>query len=265
VGACEKQLWGVRAMTAKNTNPAEPRTSQRGDLNHESSNLRIAVVNKKLLGASEYELCTLTDISHGGLGMASKWLDAKMGQKLHLELQHGHKKYTARGIVARITTRESVDHFGIAFIYAPPELDQLIALFLQEQTLAGTTAPAPSQEGNKRHGARRIAVQDTQVYARKTDSTDPFLLCQVDNISKGGMGFYCASKIDRVVPFPISMRISLPPDATEIVGTVHYVSKKHDGYYYGMEYDQVSKEFFQLLDKLEELSPFVASTTASTL
>lgn len=240
---------------------AEARTSQRGELTAAPSNFRIAVVSKKLLGASEYEFCKLTDISHGGLGMASKWLNAKLGQKLHLELHYGYKKYAARGIVSRITSKPSVDHFGIAFIYAPPELDTLINLFVQENAADATAASTTEQGHDKRHWARHMGVQDTQVYARKNDSADPFVLCQVDNISKGGMGFYCDSRIDKKVPFPISMRISMPPDATEIVGTVHYVSKKHGSYYYGMEYDQISKEFFQLLEKLEELSPYVAPAT----
>ena len=76
------------------------------------------------------------------------------------------------------------------------------------------------------------------------------MLCQVDNISQSCMGFYSESKLDKTVPFSISVRISMQPDAMEITGTMHHVSKKANAYHYSMEYEQMPKEFFQLLKTL---------------
>ena len=234
----------------------EGRTAKRRQPGAVASKFKVAVVRKKLIRPHGYEFCELIDISHGGIGIASQWLDAKVGQKLYLELHYGRKKYSARGIVTRIATQDKIEHYGVAFIYAPPELDLLIKLFVEEHPAAPPTPTAHLENKKKRPRGTRIAIQDAQVYAKKSAATDPFFLCQVDNISKNGMGFYCPSKIDKTVPFPISLRISMPPDATEITGTVHHVSKKSDTYYYGMEFELVSMEFVRLLDTLEEISAY---------
>jgi len=231
--------------------PSDARSSKRLEESAVSQTFKIAVVRKNLVGPKEYEFCELVDISHGGIGIASQWLSAKMGQKLHLELHHGRKKYAARGIVTRITTHGKFDHYGIAFIYAPPELDGLIQFFIQDNPLARANRSNDDADAQKRYGGTRVAIPDAQVYAKTYEGEDAFLLCQVDNISKSGMGFYCESKLYKAVPFPISVRISLSPEALEITGTVHHVSKKSATYYYGMEYDRVPKEYFHLLKALD--------------
>lgn len=228
----------------------ETRASKRLEKAAVSDTFKIAVVRKKLVSANEHEFCDLLDISQGGMGIASQWLTAKIGQKLHLELHHGRKKYAARGLVTRVTTHGKFEHYGITFIYAPPELDVLIKLFSQE--IAPPTAPAAftPKAVQQRYGGTRVVIPDAQVYAKTAQGEDAYLLCQVDNISQSGMGFYADSKLDKAVPFSISVRISMAPDALEITGTVHHVSKKANAYYYGMEYEQLPKEFFQLLKAL---------------
>ncbi len=229
---------------------SEIRASKRVAKAAVSPTFKIAVVRKKLMGASEYEFCELLDIGHGGIGIASQWLTAHMGQKLHLELHHGHKKYTARGLVTHITTHATGDHYGIAFIYAPPELDLLIKLFAQEKPAPTAPATFIPKGVQQRHGGTRVAIPDAQVYAKASQGEGDYLLCQVDNISQSGMGFFADTKLDKAVPFAISVRITMAPDALEITGTVHHVSKKANAYYHGMEYEQLPKEFFQLLKTL---------------
>ncbi len=231
---------------------SEARVTQRCESYTSLSKLKIAVVRKKLLNPSSPEYCDLLNISQGGIGITSQWLDAKIGQKFDLELHYGHKKYVARGLVVRISTQGEFDYYGIAFIYAPPELDLLIQLFVHPQPTVPMMAPS-NLESEKEHRwdkRMRIDLQDAQVYVKKSEGVGPFLLCQVDNISKSGIGFYCDRKLDKAVPFAITVRLSMPPEAIEISGTVHYISKKLNTYYYGMEYEPVSKKLLQLLSKL---------------
>ena len=213
--------------------------------------LKIAVVRKKLLAPNQYEFCDLIDFSYSGLCLASQWLEAKLGQKLDLEFYHGFNKFSSRGVVTRITAHQNFDHFGIAFIYAPRELDLLITSFIQTQSQDQAARPAVSEIGKKRLMGNRVTLPDAQIYVKKSDSASPFLLCQVDNVSKGGMGFYCSSKLHRIAPFPISVQISAHPDIAVITGIVHHMSKKRDSYYYGMEFELVSMELVQLLGTLD--------------
>jgi hypothetical protein len=229
---------------------SDTRASQRHKSAAVPPTFKIAVVRKKLVSANEHEFCDLLDIGHGGIGIASQWLTAKIGQKLHLELHHGRKKYAARGLVTRVSTHGKFEHYGIAFIYAPPELDLLIKLFGQEPSPPAAATVFKPKEVQQRYGGTRVAIPDAQVYAKTATGEDSYLLCQVDNISHSGMGFYADSKLDKAVPFAISVRISMAPDAMEITGTVHHVRKKANAYYYGMEYEQLPKEFFQLLKTL---------------
>ena len=47
------------------------------------------------------------------------------------------------------------------------------------------------------------------------------------------------------------MQISDSPKAGVITGTVHYMGKRLDQYYYGMEFELVSPELVRLLDRLD--------------
>ena len=160
----------------------------------------------------------------------------------------------SRGVVTRITAHQNFDHFGIAFIYAPRELDLLITSFIQAQSEERAAGPANNEIGKKRLMGNRVTLADAQIYVKKSDSSSPFLLCQVDNISKGGMGFYCSSKLHRMAPFPISIQISAHSDTAVITGIVHHMSKKKDAYYYGMEFELVSMELVQLLGTLDGIN-----------
>jgi hypothetical protein len=139
----------------------------------------------------------------------------------------------------------------VAFIYAPPELDHIIGVFVNEQPEVPAPKTAEQKVAEIRQRANRLALQNTKVYAKHARGADPFVLCHVDNISKTGMGFYSPTKLDKSVPFPVALRISLPPQAVEVTGTVHHISKRTNGYYYGMEYDVVPMEFVRLLETLE--------------
>lgn len=215
--------------------------------------LKIAVVRRNLMTPNEHEFCELLDVSRSGIGISSQWLDARIGQKLDLEFFHGRNIFAARGIITRVTAFEKFDQYGIAFIYAPPELDFLIDLFIREHPPAQGELPVTTGPLKMPQRASRHALIDAQIYAKKLSSSMPPTVCQVDNISQGGMGFYCPVQLDRQAPFTVSVQISEPPDAMLITGTVHYMSKKGDTFYYGMEYELVPMEFVRLLGKLEQL------------
>ncbi|MBK6999688.1 MAG: PilZ domain-containing protein [Rhodoferax sp.] len=216
--------------------------------------LKLAVVSNRLIGANHYEFCELIDVSQSGACIASRWLDAKLGQKLNLEFYRGLDKFASRGIVTRISAHPNADHYGIVFIYAPHELDGLIESFVREQILNDAQRSITTENHLKRKMGKRVALQNAQICVKKSDSSLPFLLCQVDNISKGGMGFYCSDKLSTTAPFPVSIQISAHPDAAVITGVVHHMSKKFDAYYYGLEFELVSMEFVRLLEQLEDIT-----------
>jgi hypothetical protein len=231
----------------------QARTIQRQGPRVVPPSLKIAVVRRNLIAPNEHEFCELLDVSHSGIGISSQWLDGKIGQKLDLEFFHDRKTFTARGIITRVTAFEKFDQYGVAFIYAPPDLDFLIDLFIREHPPAQGELPVTTEPLKKPQRASRHALLDAQIYVKKLASSAPATVCQVDNISQGGMGFYCPVQIDRQAPFTVSVQISEPPGAMLITGTVHYLSKKGDAYYYGMEYELVPMEFVRLLGKLEQL------------
>ena len=197
--------------------------------------LRISVVHKKLIGADEHVFCELVDLGHGGIAIASPWLDAKVDEKLNFQIFDCGRRFSSRGIVTRISLQDNLKQFGISFIYAPPELDQLIAIFVKEGSPGNVARPTETTGTEKRQTGSRIATQDAQIYVKRVGSTEPFILCQVDNISQGGMGFYCPTKIAMKAPFDVSVQISSSPKNTVITGRVHYMGKKSNNYYYGME------------------------------
>lgn len=217
--------------------------------------LRISVVHKNLIGPDEHVFCELVDLSHSGIAIESQWLDAKVGEKLNLQIFDGARRYSSRGVITRVALPDNLKQFGIAFIYAPPELDRLIDIFVKDGTHGDTAGPSATTGTEKRQTGSRIATQDAQIYVKKTGSTEPYILCQVDNISQGGMGFYCPTKIDRKAPFDVSVQVSSSPKNTVITGRVHYMGMKSDGYYYGMEFELVSIEFARLLGQLLEPEP----------
>lgn len=215
--------------------------------------LKIAVLRRKLIAPNEHEFCDLLDVSQNGIGISSQWLDAKVGQKLDLQFFHDRKTFTARGIITRVTARDKFDQYGIAFIYAPPDLDFLIDLFIRAHPPAQGELPVTTEPLTKLQRANRLALFDAQIYVKKQASSAPMTVCQVDNISQGGMGFYCPAQLAKQAPFTVSVQISDSPEAMLITGTVHFMSKKRDTYFYGMEYEMVPMEFVRLLGKLEQL------------
>lgn len=215
--------------------------------------LKVAVVRKHFVGQPEYENCDLINISHGGLGFASPWLNAKVDQKLLLEIYFGPDVFATRGIVTYVNLNENHDLYGAAFLYAPPELDRLIDSIKRDLSENGHIENPVGAALKKRHFGKRLSTRDLQVQVKKLDSSGPFIQCEVDNINKGGMGFYAIESIDASLPFDISIQISKPPQPTVISGKVHYMCKKPGGYYYGVEFKMITLELALLLDRLDDL------------
>ena len=216
-----------------------------------SPELKVAVVKKSLFGAREIAFCDLLDLGRGGVCLASSWLNARLDQKLDLELYHAHQTFHARGIVTRVALPDPNAVYGVAFVYAPPELDRLIDVFLHARTPTLSIHVADSAPMEKRQAGKRLAAPDAQIYVKRTGSSDPFVRCEVDNVSQGGLGFYCAKRIATKAPFKIAVQISDSPEAGVITGTVHYMGKKLDQYYYGMEFELVSMELVRSLESLD--------------
>ncbi|MDP2679956.1 MAG: PilZ domain-containing protein [Rhodoferax sp.] len=218
-----------------------------------TSKLKVAVVHKRWIGKTEREFCDLLNISHGGIGLSSPWLNARPGQKLCMELYYHQEVFTTRGIVTNVNSREKSDLYGVAFTFAPPELDRLIDIFKREHLEASAAHNTPNADPIKRHFGKRIATQNLQVQVKKLDSSAPYVLCEVDNINKGGMGFYAPELIHPNTPFDVSIQISKQPDPTIISGKVHYMQQKLGGYYYGVEFKMISLELSCLLDEIETI------------
>lgn len=230
----------------------EPATAltRRHDQRVVSPTVKIAVVKKALFGAREIAFCDLLDLSRGGVSMASQWLDAKLGQKLDMELYHEDQTFHTRGVVSHMTTPDPDVVYGVTFIFAPPELDRLIEAFLLERT-AGPNQPVSVSPAEKRLSGNRSTAPDAQIYVKRAGSSEPFVRCEVDNVSKGGLGFYCPSRIAAKAPFKVLVQISDSPTTGVITGTVHYMGHKLNQYYYGMEFELVSAELVHLLDRLD--------------
>lgn len=210
-------------------------------------------MRKHLIGQPEYETCDLLNISYGGLGFASPWLNAAVDQKLLLELYHGPDVFPARGIVTYVNSNEKRDLYGAAFVYAPPELDRLIDQIKRDLPQNDNFESAGEVALKKRHFGPRLATKDLQVQVKKLDSSGPFISCEVDNINKGGMGFYASVRIHSSLPFEISIQISEPPHPTVISGKVHYMCEKPGGYYYGVEFQMITLELALLLNRLDDI------------
>ncbi len=229
----------------------EPGDARRHDQRVDAPKLRVCVVKASLFGAREIAFCDLLDLSRGGLCLASPLLSARIGQKLNLELYHDHQTFHTRGVVTRATAPDPDVQYGVAFIFAPPELDRLIDLFLQERAPTQGDQTVNGEPAEKRQTGDRLATTDAQIYAKRIGSPEPFARCEVDNISTGGLGFYCPSRLATKAPFRVSVQISDSPKAGIITGTVHYMGKRLDQYYYGMEFELVSPELVRLLDRLD--------------
>lgn len=229
-----------------------PDPTRRVDARVRAPRLMIAVVFKSLFGPSELVFCDLTDLGHGGVGIASSALVVRLGQRFDLQLYHGDQVFHARGIVTRRSMLDKPYRYGIAFIFAPPELDTLIDLFVAEREDDRAKQPIAIQRTEKRKTGVRFATADAQIYVRPIDSSDAYLRCEVDNVSKGGMGFLCPTPIKRTVPFKISVLISDSPDSPLITGVVHYAGKKLDRHYYGLEYELISMELIRGLEGLDD-------------
>jgi len=113
------------------TNPSEPRV-QRLEPRIPSPGLTLAIVHRKFIWLKDYEYCDLLDINHGGLRLAASWLQAGAGQKLNLELYFEREIFPTRGVVTHASVEGKRHHYGVAFIYAPNELDRLVDIFLRE-------------------------------------------------------------------------------------------------------------------------------------
>jgi hypothetical protein len=173
--------------------------------------LKIAVLRRKLIAPNEHEFCELLDVSQNGIGISSQWLNAKVGQKLDLQFFHDRKTFTARGIITRVTARDKFDQYGIAFIYAPPDLDFLIDLFIRAHPPAQGELPVTTEPLTKLQRANRLALFDAQIYVKKQASSAPMTVCQVDNISQGGHGFLlpgAASQAGTVHGFGANIRLT---------------------------------------------------------
>jgi len=217
-----------------------------------SPKLEAVVVYKNKLWKKEYESCDLLDISHGGVGIECKLLVAEVGQKVDLDIYYQTESFHIRGFITHKSVHRQTNRYGIAFIRAPIELDRLIDFFLADYVQKNVSPPVPAEEIPKQHRENRLALKDTQIYARKNGSQNPFVLCQVENISKGGIGFFSQYGIDREAPFDVAIQISDSSNNMLIVGKVCYMSRKPDGYYYGAQYKLVPMEFVRILQTLEE-------------
>ncbi len=231
-----------------------PVTARRLDPRVRSPKLTIAVVIKNFFGPMELVFCELTNLGRGGVGIASPALDAKLGQRFDLQLYHGDEVFQARGIVTHRSMLDKPNQYGVAFIFAPAELDTLIDLFVAERGDDRVPQPVSIERTEKRKAGSRFASPDAQICVRPIDSSDAYLRCEVDNVSKGGMGFYCPTQFERSVPFRVSILISDSPDSPLITGVVHYASKKLDRHYYGLEYELVSMELVRSLENLDDSS-----------
>lgn len=235
-----------------NTLETPPGTARRLAQRVSSPRLTIAVAIKNFFGPVGLVFCELTDLGRGGVGMTSPTLQAKLGQRFDLQLFHGDRVFHARGSVTHRSMLDKPHQYGIAFIFAPPELDTLIDLFVAERRANPMRHGMTMPHIEKRKAGGRFVTPDAQVYVRPTDSADAYLRCEVDNVSKGGMGFYCPTPIARTVPFKVFILISNSPDSALITGVVHYEGKKQDRHYYGLEYELVSMELVRSLESLDD-------------
>jgi hypothetical protein len=250
-GTSATQGQGVERPSATHTGLVPGETKRLGR-RVVSPGLKVSVVKKTLFGAREIAFVDLLDLGRGGICLASSWLKARLDQKLDLELYHAHQTLRARGIVTRVTPPDPHALYGVAFIFAPPELDRLIEVFLQARAPAFTDHAATAAPREKRQAGKRLAASDAQIYVKRTGSADPFVRCEVDNVSHGGLGFYCATRLATKAPFKVAVQISDSPKAGVITGTVHYMAKQSSQYYYGLEFELVSTELVRLLDRLDQ-------------
>ncbi|MDP2367679.1 PilZ domain-containing protein [Rhodoferax sp.] len=249
-GASAADRDGVDRQSAPETSPAAA-PSKRHAQRVAAPRLQVSVVKKTLFGAREIAFCDLLDLSRGGVCLASPWLVAKLDQKVDMEFYHAHQTFHARGGVIRVASPDPDPLYGITFIFAPPELDRLIDLFLLERPTTQVNESVNGAPAEKRQSGNRLATADAQIHVKRTGSSGPFVHCEVDNISPGGLGFYCPSRLATKAPFGVSVQISDSAKAGVITGTVHYMGKRLDQYYYGMEFELVSPELARLLDRLD--------------
>lgn len=213
--------------------------------------LRIAIVRNKIFRLRELDFCDLLDISKGGISLSSSWLESEEGEKFNLRLFHGRNTYTTRGVVVRAVTRDKIYQYGLAFIYAPPDLERLIEIFQTDNAIKPEESVEEGPKSEYRRQGPRIDNLEAEIYVKETESTERFVLCHVDNISRGGIGFYCNSKIGASAPFDVLVKISNTSKNPIVTGKVLYRGKRANRYYYGMEYQLVSEELIQLIEKLE--------------
>ena len=235
-------------------NTAEPQagTARRLAPRVRSPKLMIAVVIKNFFSPMDLVFCELTNLGRGGVGLASPALKAKLGQRLDPQLYHGGQTFHARGIVTHRAMFDKPYQYGIAFIFAPPELDTLIALFVSERKSTMVHHGMVIRRTEKRNTGSRFATPDAQISVRPTDCSDNYLRCDVDYVSKGGGGLYCPTQIERTVPFTVPFLISDSPDSASITGVVHYVGAKLDRHCYGLGYELVSTELVRSLEGLDD-------------
>lgn len=208
---------------------------------------KVAIARTPFLLPKTKEYCELVDVSWGGICIESDWLKASVGQKLNLELYYDETVFPVRGFVARRTARDKSRQYGITFIYAPHQLERLIEIFMAKNPQYASDHPAGVDNVQTRQ--KRIPFRDAQVYV-KANGEETFVVCEVDNISQGGMGFVSPVKFDLQTPFGVSVQISESPDVVVVSGEVRCMGKKADKYYYGMEYDQVPEKYIRLLENL---------------
>lgn len=215
-----------------------------------STGLEAAVVHRRFLWITDYEYCNLIDISLGGIGIASKLMDLRVGKKLELEIYHQLETFEIRCVVLHKSFRQGKHHYGLAFVDAPPDLDRLIAMFLKSRQEKSGDRKMDGKLSKRQVGSHRIKI-DAQIYIRNPATENASVLCKVENVSRGGLAFSCNHRLSDHTPFEIEARISDDARAVPLAGRVVHMQKRSDRYHYGTVLRHMPEEMIKLIEVLE--------------
>jgi hypothetical protein len=173
-----------------------------------------------------------------------------VGKRLDIDLRYDDVHFPCRGFVARASQHEKSRQYGISFIYAPAQLEHFIDVFMRMRPPLVSEVLPRFKAIRTRQKDRRIPFKDAEVQV-KVEGEPVFVVCQVDNISKGGMGFYSPVRLSGDIPCNVAVQISESSEIQAITGKIRYAAPGGNRYYYGMEYECMPQRYLNLLSSLE--------------
>jgi len=102
-------------------------------LNRFFSPCKLAAKKQGLLHSfTPFTTCELMNISAGGIGLSSHYLDIPLMQKMEIRLAKGIQKFTATGLVCHRETSDNGIYYGLLFVAVDNILQQRLKLLEQE-------------------------------------------------------------------------------------------------------------------------------------